>query len=456
MATPTTALQYEETAVPTLKVMRLQSPDLGQPSAGSLGNQCLLGYSLALPDSFGVIHVGETFTAYLGAINVSQSLMVRRLTVTAQLQTPSHRWALPSSLNQTTGVDVRPGDGVDAIVARQLEESGQHILRVEVGYQTSEGNQKTLRKFYRFNVSHPLSIEDRTIRSGDTSCFVSIGIDNLCNQPMVISSPRFDCTDGLESFRVGRISPTKVNTSKGSRTSATDLFDSCGLLEPNSSFRFLFRVTTTEDKKTGIACGDELGKVVIEWQKTMGEKGKIVSSPVCCPMVHPLGEGDPSSSNNKNLTRIMMGIGGNEFVVHGSGLSVDVAKVAANRAGGGSVSVTNDIDTLLPVTVEPVQPPSSLRLADPEEMNFLVVNHSTRSMDLQLQFRLNHMSGVAVCGKSYKNLGEVAAGGGSVVAPMKLLPLVGGLLRVQGCCVVDLRSGKEIPQPPLCNIFVEQ
>ena len=47
-----------------------------------------------------VIHVGETFTAYLGAVNVSPSLMVRRLSVTAQLQTPSHRHMLPSKLEK--------------------------------------------------------------------------------------------------------------------------------------------------------------------------------------------------------------------------------------------------------------------------------------------------------------------------------------------------------------------
>jgi hypothetical protein len=47
-----------------------------------------------------VIHVGETFTAYLGALNVSKTLNVTRLTVTAQLQTPSQRWHLASSLDE--------------------------------------------------------------------------------------------------------------------------------------------------------------------------------------------------------------------------------------------------------------------------------------------------------------------------------------------------------------------
>lgn len=438
---PSSSPHYEETAVPTLKVMRLQSPELGQPTAGSLEKKCLMGYSLTLPDSFGVIHVGETFTAYLGAVNVSQNLMVRKLTVSSQLQTPSNRWPLPSSLDQRTGVDVQPGNGVDAIVSRQLDESGQHILRVEVGYQTSDGTQKTLRKFYRFNVSHPLGIKERVVRSGDNSCFVSIGVENISGSSMVLSSLDIDCETGLEASRIGSISPTKV---KG--RSATDLFDGCGLLESKGSFNFLFQVKTTVDNKTGIACGDELGAIVIQWQKTMGERGKFVSGPISCPIVRPPGLGE------QNTTKLMMG-SGDDFVMHGSGLSVDVAKVAANRVGGNA---DNDLDTLLPVTVEPVDPPSTLKLAHPKEIHFLVVNHSTKSMDLQLQFRLNHMSGIAVCGKSYKNLGEVAPNGASVVTCMRLLPLVGGLLRVQGCCVVDLRSGKEIPQPPLCNVFVEK
>eukprot|EP00581_Thalassiosira_minuscula_P028851 CAMPEP_0183758312 /NCGR_PEP_ID=MMETSP0739-20130205/6340_1 /TAXON_ID=385413 /ORGANISM="Thalassiosira miniscula, Strain CCMP1093" /LENGTH=114 /DNA_ID=CAMNT_0025995893 /DNA_START=1 /DNA_END=342 /DNA_ORIENTATION=+ len=87
-------------AIPTLKVMRLQAPQLGQPSSGSLlSSHHLLGSTLLLPDSFGVIHVGETFSAYLGVLNTSSEMPVRGLTVSAQLQTPSRRIALPSRLD---------------------------------------------------------------------------------------------------------------------------------------------------------------------------------------------------------------------------------------------------------------------------------------------------------------------------------------------------------------------
>lgn len=45
------------------------------------------------------IFTGETFKAYLGALNVSNTLDVKALTVTAQLQTPSARLPLPSTLD---------------------------------------------------------------------------------------------------------------------------------------------------------------------------------------------------------------------------------------------------------------------------------------------------------------------------------------------------------------------
>ena len=150
----------DDAAVPTLKVMRLQAPQLGSPAAGALlsPNQ-ILSSNLLLPDSFGVIHVGETFSAYLGVLNSSFEMPVRDLSMVAQLQTPSRRIQLPTALDKNarknnSPLEIAPGEGVDAIISRRLEEPGQHILRVEVSY--SSNGDKTLRKFYRFNVTNPL------------------------------------------------------------------------------------------------------------------------------------------------------------------------------------------------------------------------------------------------------------------------------------------------------------
>ena len=79
--------------------------------------------------------------------------------------------------NSNGGVDVGPESGIDAIVSHVLEEPGQHILRVEVGYGSPEG-QKTLRKFYRFQVSVPLILCASTFKIDESTCFVSLDVQN--------------------------------------------------------------------------------------------------------------------------------------------------------------------------------------------------------------------------------------------------------------------------------------
>ena len=143
-----------------------------------------------------------------------------------------------------------------------------------------------------------------------------------------------------------------------------------------------------------------------------------------------------------------------DFVIYRSGLSVDVAAAAASRAR--NPADRNALMTQLPVTVEPIDPPAKMSLNVPREVQFLVVNHSEHPMTLQLQLLLSQMTGLAVCGPSFKSLGEVPPNGGSTVAAVRFLPLAAGLLRVQGCFVVDLASGREIPQPPLFHVFVEK
>ncbi|KAL7579389.1 hypothetical protein ACA910_014059 [Epithemia clementina (nom. ined.)] len=89
-------------------------------------------------------------------------------------------------------------------------------------------------------------------------------------------------------------------------------------------------------------------------------------------------------------------------------------------------------------------------------VKFYIVNHSDKTKMLQLQFRLSNMSELAICGPSFVSLGTVAAEGGSTVVEMRFSPLATGLLRLQGCWIVDLASDQEIAQPPLFDVFVEK
>eukprot|EP00956_Cyclotella_meneghiniana_P026707 scaffold58406_cov43-Cyclotella_meneghiniana.AAC.4 len=76
--------------------MRLQAPQLSQPSAGQLASSThLLSSSLMLPDSFGSIHVvGKTFSAYLGVLNLSFDLPVQRHCAIEYYRNCSKKWRM--------------------------------------------------------------------------------------------------------------------------------------------------------------------------------------------------------------------------------------------------------------------------------------------------------------------------------------------------------------------------
>ena len=114
------------------------------------------------------------------------------------------------------------------------------------------------------------------------------------------------------------------------------------------------------------------------------------------------------------------------------------------------------MDRSLPVTVEPIDPPARLTLAEPTEIRLLVVNHSAKPLSMQLQMRAGNMSGLVVCGRSCLNLGDVNPSGGSRVVTVRMVAMVAGLLSARGCSVLDVTNGREIVQPPLFSCFVER
>ncbi len=399
---------------------------------------------------------------------------VRGLTVSSQLQTPTRRIVLPSRLDSAP-TDIPPsspalssglgggggGVGVDAIVSRQLDEAGPHILRVEVSY-ISNG-QKSLRKFYRFNVSVPLRISELVTRNGDATCLVSITVENVMEKYptpggdsiITISSVGFHATSGLIAQQITLDDNNSTNNPIGQSPSALQLFDKCGRLKPGECYRYLFciKVESEEAALRGIACGDDLGQAVLTYHKSMGEMGKVYSSAVICPPSAYLQQREDA---NTTTTGVMAAINP-KFVVHGSGLSVDVAAASAQRSISGqrgNTADSNNLDDILPVTVEPIDPPSTMELSVPIKVPLLIVNHSNRPMNLQLQMRMSDMIGVVVCGPSYISLGEVPPSGGSCTMDVRFVALVAGFFAIQGCYIVDLVTGVELQQPALFNVFV--
>jgi hypothetical protein len=375
-------------------------------------------------------------------------------------------------------IHLKPQQGLDAIISRPLEETGQHMLRVEVSYggpdptqgsllqgdmvdqydtiQNDDNSRKFFRKFYRFHVSSPLYIRELTLRGGESTCFVSLAVENAapiesgCAGGLTVSQNTFQPCHGLSAQKIQTSS-----TVPDSQKTAVELYDDSGRLNPGESKRYMFEVKASSENAEikGIAMGDELGKAVITWHKTMGEAGRIASTFIYCPPCTIGSETSNTTDNNDGKD-----IQDETFVVHRSGLSVDVAASAANR----SVSYTSTdfpkfktLEDRFPVTVEPISPPKTMYIGIPVELSVLVVNHGVKSMNLQLQMRLPCMKGVLISGQSFRNLGTIAPNGGSIISKIQLIAISPGLFFVSGCFIVDLDSGEEIRQPHLFSVLVE-
>jgi hypothetical protein len=175
-----------EAPQPTVRVMRLYKPvmhvaaPLPSLDDGMLQIENRSGCDLALtnflmlPDSFGDIYLGELFSAYVSVVNGVHDAPFIDTQLSVRLQTASSThdlYDMRSPSGQTSPSVPRtlaPNEFNDTIVQHALSVVGTHTLRVSVQYiESKSGEQKTLRKFYRFNVLNPVLISSTVLDLGN-------------------------------------------------------------------------------------------------------------------------------------------------------------------------------------------------------------------------------------------------------------------------------------------------
>ena len=421
-------------STPVLKVMRLYSPPLSLPPP-----------TLSLPSSFGVIHAGSTFTAYLGVLNPSSHLPVKGMQVTVKLLTPTGRHDL---LTKTTDnpeaagaadkppssqlpVDVPPLSSVDMIVSKALDSPGLHTLRVTVthGNPVTHGNQQTLRKFYKFTVDVPVTVTTVVGRLDDCSAVVAVSARNNTEEGVTVSRARFEAREGLVAVRVRggceEEQGEERDEEKLKGMTGAELFDAADRLDSLSTNRYMYivRCSSPSAKAQGLATGDSLGRASFSWTQSMCSPSKLTSLPITVPP-------PPSSPSS-----------------HRTGLTVTASAAVAKEGFSAEPKVT----------VEAIDPPARIAINVPTKVTLLVKNHAARDVDAVVSFRARSMNGVVISGPSSLPAGVLKPGGAAHVT-FSVLGLVAGLCVVAGCVVSDGggREGEGRKLGPLFSVFVER
>ncbi|ETN17691.1 hypothetical protein PPTG_05431 [Phytophthora nicotianae INRA-310] len=403
---------------PTLKVMRLYKPKLYvQGSSGgsmlpmsmddssSTQHEFALSSMLILPDSFGEIFLGNTFSSYISVIN-PYSCELQNVGLSANIQCANDRVELHDNRYARTGklpppnpVAILPaGSSLDMVVDYPLNQVGNHVLRVGVAYvDPVTGENKSLRKFYRFAVQNPLVItfkQNSPASQQQGEAIVEAQIRNVSKLPLFVDSIKFL---PLSPFTSEEMVVHTVGK-KGERPSIEELLSLNNgpqtLVYPQEELQRVFRVwyDPASDPSLLTSQGSQnLGRLHVGWKTSMGEAGSVQSQPVM--------------------------------------------RKVPGASGGGQSEVIVAVEEL----------PKDVVVGQPFLAALSVTNNSTRSLALQLQFRKEIMRGIVCSSASHQNLGLMEAKTMQTVW-IELLPIVGGLQMLGGPVCVDIRSGQEFTQ----------
>lgn len=213
---------------------------------------------LGLPQTFGDILMGETFSCYISIHNHSDDKL-KDVSIKAEIQT-SH--AQKIVIADTEGDPIRefvPNARNDYIVKYEVEEA--HILVCICQY-TIDNVRKFFRKYFRFSVGEPFHIETKTVPTMNGLTNI-VAISNISPKVLSLESVEFVAN---KHFVVTNLSP---NTSP--------------MLGIGDSKQYLHQLTyrnLLDPQKDEL---DEVGYWVITWRGPLGERGVKKTGQVKAP-----------------------------------------------------------------------------------------------------------------------------------------------------------------------------
>ncbi|XP_072353018.1 trafficking protein particle complex subunit 13 isoform X2 [Scyliorhinus torazame] len=403
-----------------LKVMRLTKPTLftnlpvtcedrdlpgdlfsqlmkDDPSTVKGAETFMLGEMLTLPQNFGNIFLGETFSSYISVHNDSVQV-VKDILVKADLQTSSQRLNLSAS--NAAVAELKPDRCIDDVIHHEVKEIGTHILVCAVSYTTQAAEKMYFRKFFKFQhlnltalmddlpektvfslhslftqVLKPLDVKTKfynaesDLSSVTDEVFLEAQIQNITTTPMYMEKV------SLEPSIMYNV--TELNTvNTGGNGYST--FGKMTYLQPMDTRQYLYCLKPKPEfaEKAGVIKGvTVIGKLDIVWKTNLGERGRLQTS---------------------QLQRMAPGYG-------------DVR-----------------------LSLEMI--PDTVNLEEPFEVTCKITNCSERTMDLVLE--MCNTNAIHWCGISGRQLGKLSPNS-SLHLALKLLASLQGLQSISGLRLMD-------------------
>lgn len=346
---------------------------------------------LTLPQNFGNIFLGETFSCYVSIHNDSRQLC-RQIHVKADLQTSSQRLNLSGGSAQSTVAELVPDDSIDDVIHHEVKELGTHILACAVSYVTASGEKMYFRKFFKFHVLKPLDVKTKFYNTESDDVYLEAQIQNITPSPIYL--------DRVNLEPSSKYSVTPLNTDLVT-TNAThgdlSVFGPIDSMGPSEVRQYLYCLTPRPDVSADVRQMKNvtlIGKLDIVWRSNMAERGRLQTSP---------------------LQRMVPGYG-------------DVK-----------------------VSIESV--PQSVVIGSTFAVNLKVINCSERTMDLLVTLQNNVSSGLLWSSVSGRQLGKLEPCA-DLTLQLSMVAIRTGLLTVSGLRLVDTFLKRTYEHDELAQVIV--
>ncbi|RUS92093.1 hypothetical protein EGW08_000117 [Elysia chlorotica] len=356
-----------------------------------------LGSLLTLPQNFGNIFLGETFSSYISVHNDSSQLC-KEITLKADLQTGSQRLSL-SSVSPQPIPELQPDHSIDDVIHHEVKELGTHILVCAVSYMLTSGERMQFRKFFKFQVLKPLDVKtkfynaekleaDEGLPLQSDEVYLEAQIQNITPGPIYMEHVSLDPSQ--------QYTASELNNKDGK--DVAPVFGNMASLAPNDTRQYLYCLTPKPElyQDARLLKGvTNIGKLDIVWKTTMGERGRLQTS---------------------QLQRVAPGYG--------------------------------DIR----LTVESV--PDTVALESTFELVCRITNCCERTMDLTLVLQnVTSHSGLLWCGVSGRQLGKLPHNE-SLDIPLSLISIVPGLQTISGLRLTDNFLKRTYEHDEIAQVFV--
>ncbi|CAL1529945.1 unnamed protein product [Lymnaea stagnalis] len=229
-----------------------------------------LGNLLTLPQNFGNIFLGETFSSYISVHNDSSQLC-KEITLKADLQTASQRLSL-SSVSSQPIPELQPDHSIDDVIHHEVKELGTHILVCAVSYMLTSGERMQFRKFFKFQVLKPLDVKTKFYNAESDDVYLEAQIQNITPGPIYMEHVSLDPSQQYTALELN---------SKDGKDGSHPVFGTMDCLSPNDTRQYLYCLTPRPElyADTRLLKGvTNIGKLDIVWKTTMGERGRLQTS----------------------------------------------------------------------------------------------------------------------------------------------------------------------------------